>query len=351
MSSRDIDSTSENVLHDWAREEGASADAERSTSRKAAPDDKRGRSPSSGAATVEPTTRLEPDDQVADGRRGSGRGRRAGGRRRGRRGVDRGRRRGGRGRRDRDGRDAHARRALAGARRGDLHIPDGYAVLEGVAEGVAGRSASSCPGSTEGDDQLFERALAELATAGVAAGGDHDHGRARRVRAPARRDGAREDPSLRVHRRAGVRHPRRHAALRLRLERGRERPPARRAGDGRPRLVRRPDAGPRRAGRGRGSARAPRPCAARSRWPISSRISGRPQPLADRYSPQPLMSKVCAIVGRSQASAMAAATPWSPRSAASTPTCSASACCSTATRRAPTSARAASRPGKYRSAV
>ena len=35
----------------------------------------------------------------------------------------------------------------------------------------------------------------------------------------------------------------------------------------------------------------------RSRWPICSRISAQPR-LADRYTPQPLMSKVCAICGK-----------------------------------------------------
>ena len=44
-----------------------------------------------------------------------------------------------------------------------------------------------------------------------------------RLRAPARRHGARKDPPLRLHRRARLRHPRRHAAFRVRRRRGCER--------------------------------------------------------------------------------------------------------------------------------
>ena len=73
---------------------------------------------------------------------------------------------------------------------------------------------------------------------GSPARGDHGHGRPGRVRAAGRRDRAREDAPFRLHRRARLRHPRRHAALRLRRERGRERAPARRAGDGRAGLLR-----------------------------------------------------------------------------------------------------------------
>ena len=51
---------------------------------------------------------------------------------------------------------------------GDLHIPDGYAVLEGVAEGgrrAVGIVVSRFNGSVT--TQLLDSALAELATAGV----------------------------------------------------------------------------------------------------------------------------------------------------------------------------------------
>ena len=296
MSSRDIDTTSENVLHDWAREEGGDADSDRERragrARRAggaAPNKPGARqaqqeSPSSRAA-IRPKPRLRPGGRLR-ARTGPPRlrplpSRRS--RRRGRRGVDRAGRRGGRGRRDRDRRDAHARRALAGARRGRSPHP-------GRLRRARGRRRGRSPGGRRrrvavqrARDEPAPRGSARRALCGGSpAGGDHDHGRAGRVRATAGRDGAREDSAVCVHRGARVRHSRRHAALRLRLERGRERPPARRSGDGRPGVVRRSDTAIGSSRPRPGSARAPRPCGARSRWRICSRISAQPRPIGRR---------------------------------------------------------------------
>ncbi len=60
MSSRDIDSTSENVLHDWAREEAAADEPEQPSRRRSSePDDAPSEAPAWGrrASTAEP---LEP---------------------------------------------------------------------------------------------------------------------------------------------------------------------------------------------------------------------------------------------------------------------------------------------------
>ena len=181
----------------------------------------------------------------------------------------------------------------------------------------------------------------------------HGDARARRVRASARGDGAREDAPLRLHRRARLRHPRRHAALRLRLERGRQRPSARRDRDRGPGRVRRAHARPGRPGRQPGRARAPRPCAPASRWPICSRTCApraaryvRSAGRGSRYTPQPHVQDLLTLReearlrqqpepldGRHQAP-LQPEPPAGPHDAR------------TARRRAPTSARAASRPAK-----
>ena len=169
MSSRDIDSTSENVLHDWAREEAAVDEPEEPSVDGSEPDSA-DEAPAWGTAstTAEP---LEPaaaevveaqEDSVARGRRGRG-GRRPG----------------------RDEAEAedepepdvgdveidetpmHVELSHEHAA-GDLHIPDGYAVLEGVAEGgrrAVGVVVSRFNGNVT--TQLLDGALAELSAAGV----------------------------------------------------------------------------------------------------------------------------------------------------------------------------------------
>ena len=321
MSSHDIDSTSENVLHDWAREpEDADAEAVSDVDSAQSADGASVGAPAWGTAhdvdASEHSVAVEPDDEVetADA--------------------------------DEEDEVADAGEPAEGEiveealalelsqehAAGDLHIPDGYAVLEGVSEGgrrAVGVVVSRFNGSVT--TQLLDGALAELSAAGVRPGGDHDHGRPRRVRASARRDRAREDATVRVHRRARLRDPRGHAALRLRLQRSRERSPARRARDGRPGRRSASSRSTASSRRRRASERAPKRCAARSRWPTSSRTCGRQPPLAELsaaarssyrnsaprdipegarfasarwfrhgvgYSPQPLMSKVCAICGK-----------------------------------------------------
>ena len=159
MSSRDIDSTSENVLHDWAR-----ADDEPEEVRDAPEPAEEDDAPAWGAASVpaEPedavTTPVETEpDQGATGSDPLGQAP------------------------ERDvGEDVpeleeseidespmlvelsqeHAA--------GDLHIPDGYAVLEGVAEGgrrAVGVVVSRFNGSVT--TQLLDGALVELSAAGV----------------------------------------------------------------------------------------------------------------------------------------------------------------------------------------
>ena len=160
----------------------------------------------------------------------------------------------------------------------------------------------------------------------------HGDAGARRVRAAARRHGAREDPPVRLHRRARLRHPRRHAALRLRLERGRERPAARRAS--RP-ASRSPSACSR-------STAPTRPRAASSKGAEAVRTGLEMADLfanlraaaatlggTRRRRRLPVLSQAACprsahSAGRSPASGTTGATRWSPPSAASTRTCSAS---------------------------
>jgi 6,7-dimethyl-8-ribityllumazine synthase len=153
MSNRDIDSTSENVLHDWAREpdpaEPEAAEAEPDESNE--PDDA---SAQDGAAWGTATLDVEPEHSVA---------------------VDVG---------EEvepseldepsEPEDAEmVEEALVVElshehAAGDLHIPDGYAVLEGVSEGgrrAVGIVVSRFNGSVT--TQLLDGALSELAGAGV----------------------------------------------------------------------------------------------------------------------------------------------------------------------------------------
>jgi 6,7-dimethyl-8-ribityllumazine synthase len=154
MSSHDIDSTSENVLHDWASEAEAPSDEPEGEeqaelpadgSEPAAEDD----APAWGAATAvaEPTTVVEeeasePESDVA---------------------ADQGADEVG----EIDETPMHVELSHEHAA-GDLHIPDGYAVLEGVAEGgrrAVGVIVSRFNGSVT--TQLLDGALAELSAAGV----------------------------------------------------------------------------------------------------------------------------------------------------------------------------------------
>ena len=157
MSSRDIDSTSENVLHDWARDESPADDealdadvAEPTTSEEDS-------APAWGTASADPDpeeafaataveaepdeAELEPvevDDDVPE--------------------LDEG---------EIEDAPMHVELSHEHAA-GDLHIPDGYAVLEGVSEGgrrAVGVVVSRFNGSVT--TQLLDGALAELSAAGV----------------------------------------------------------------------------------------------------------------------------------------------------------------------------------------
>ncbi len=153
MSSRDIDSTSENVLHDWAREEAAVDGSEPDSADEA---------PAWGTATstAEP---LEPapaevveaqKDSVAE--------------------VAEVEEAAAEDELEPDAGDVeidetpmHVELSHEHAA-GDLHIPDGYAVLEGVAEGgrrAVGVVVSRFNGNVT--TQLLDGALAELSAAGV----------------------------------------------------------------------------------------------------------------------------------------------------------------------------------------
>jgi 6,7-dimethyl-8-ribityllumazine synthase len=160
MSGHDIDSTSENVLHDWpegeAPEGGAASDGDEAPAWGAAsaPDAQEPEPSPSGSATdveveevsevevadetaeeVEEVEEAEPSAELAD--------------------------------EELDESPMHVELSQEHAA-GDLHIPDGYAVLEGVAEGgrrAVGVVVSRFNGSVT--TQLLERALAELGEAGV----------------------------------------------------------------------------------------------------------------------------------------------------------------------------------------
>ena len=155
MSSRDIDSTSENVLHDWAREDGGRRDAhDEQAAEPAVPvEPEQDASPAWGAAAdadadepvatavetepakPEPVEPGEDEPELEEGE------------------ID----------------ETPMQVELSQEHAaGDLHIPDGYAVLEGVSEGgrrAVGIVVSRFNGSVT--TQLLDGALAELATAGV----------------------------------------------------------------------------------------------------------------------------------------------------------------------------------------
>jgi 6,7-dimethyl-8-ribityllumazine synthase len=152
MSSRDIDTTSENVLHDWARDEGAEPGEQDvlGVEDDSAEDD----APAWGASTSSPEPAeavAEPESEVAeevpevvehDVSEAEDEA-------------------------EIDETPMHLELSHEHAA-GDLHIPDGYAVLEGVAEGgrrAVGIVVSRFNGKVT--SQLLDGALAELANAGV----------------------------------------------------------------------------------------------------------------------------------------------------------------------------------------
>jgi 6,7-dimethyl-8-ribityllumazine synthase len=164
MSSRDIDSTSENVLHDWAQDEterepeeveamerdelavegdhSDEDDAPAWGTARSEPSDEQ------SAVAVETETETNVEDEVAETEEAPEDE------------VDAG---------DVEIDETPMQVELSHEHAaGDLHIPDGYAVLEGVAEG--GRRAVGVVVSRFNGDvtsQLLDGALAELATAGV----------------------------------------------------------------------------------------------------------------------------------------------------------------------------------------
>jgi 6,7-dimethyl-8-ribityllumazine synthase len=162
MSSRDIDSTSENVLHDWASQEEASQD-DPAEQDELAVDGSEDESPAWGSATAaaEPAdpTVVEGDEEASEPDAAEPDAAEPG------------------------PVDAEPAADATGIEidetpmqvelshehaAGDLHIPDGYAVLEGVAEGgrrAVGVVVSRFNGSIT--TQLLDGALAELSAAGV----------------------------------------------------------------------------------------------------------------------------------------------------------------------------------------
>jgi 6,7-dimethyl-8-ribityllumazine synthase len=172
MSSRDIDSTSENVLHDWAQEEveheaeqEAEADSQEELEvERAEPEDDApeeyahpgGTAASAAeaeelatAVAVETATETESDDEVAADEEPAFAEE-----------LDEGDL-------EIDETPMHVELSHEHAA-GDLHIPDGYAVLEGVAEGgrrAVGVVVSRFNGQVT--SQLLDGALAELSSAGV----------------------------------------------------------------------------------------------------------------------------------------------------------------------------------------
>jgi 6,7-dimethyl-8-ribityllumazine synthase len=160
MSSRDIDTTSENVLHDWARDEGDAEPRDESEEQEelavetgeAAEDDALawGTATSSAESVEDAAAVAEPEpESVAD------------------ESPDVVEDEVGEGDDELDETPMHLELSHEHAA-GDLHIPDGYAVLEGVAEGgrrAVGVVVSRFNGQVT--SQLLDGALAELATAGV----------------------------------------------------------------------------------------------------------------------------------------------------------------------------------------
>ena len=164
MSSRDIDSTSENVLHDWAREDGGrepheggepEADSvvpvepeepeEDASAAWGVADAADADEPVATAVETEPEEGIAVDAIEAAPELEEGE-------------IDGG---------EIDETPMQVELSQEHAA-GDLHIPDGYAVLEGVSEGgrrAVGVVVSRFNGSVT--TQLLDGALAELATAGV----------------------------------------------------------------------------------------------------------------------------------------------------------------------------------------
>jgi 6,7-dimethyl-8-ribityllumazine synthase len=153
MSSRDIDSTSENVLHDWAADESAPEEPAELDVEAPAPEDEEPAAWGASAAaapetitedeSVGPTDdelRAEAQEEAEPDEIGEA---------------------------ELDETPMHVELSHEHAA-GDLHIPDGYAVLEGVAEGgrrAVGIVVSRFNGSVT--SQLLDSALAELSAAGV----------------------------------------------------------------------------------------------------------------------------------------------------------------------------------------
>jgi 6,7-dimethyl-8-ribityllumazine synthase len=155
MSSRDIDSTSENVLHDWANEEAAAEDpAEEVVREETEPESSDDGAPAWGTAPPDPVASVvetEPDEvEEADVEEAD---------------VDAETSEPEEGELDESPMHVELSQEHAA---GDLHIPDGYAVLEGVAEGgrrAVGVVVSRFNGKVT--TQLLDGALAELSAAGV----------------------------------------------------------------------------------------------------------------------------------------------------------------------------------------
>ena len=162
MSSRDIDSTSENVLHDWDREEAAVDEPEEPSADGSEPDSA-DEAPAWGTASTTAAEPLEPapaeaveaqEDSVGELVEVEEAA-----------AVDEPELEAGDV--EIDETPMHVELSHEHAA-GDLHIPDGYAVLEGVAEGgrrAVGVVVSRFNGNVT--TQLLDGALAELSAAGV----------------------------------------------------------------------------------------------------------------------------------------------------------------------------------------
>ena len=153
MSSRDIDSTSENVLHDWASDEreadGNDADGPENADTGAG-------TPAWGTATVGPEVEVEVEDEDAEPEEEAAPDPELISEPEDDPEVEP---------------DDEAALVVEPSHEhaaGDLHIPDGYSVLEGVSEGgrrAVGVVVSRFNGSVT--TQLLDGALAELSAAGV----------------------------------------------------------------------------------------------------------------------------------------------------------------------------------------
>jgi len=162
MSSQDIDSTSENVLHDWGSVEAAGDEpVPEPEAAEPAPDDEAAPAwGSAGAGDVQPddaavatAVETEPEDDVEPGEVAEDADESAADEPAADEEIDE--------------TPMHVELSQEHAA-GDLHIPDGYAVLEGVAEGgrrAVGVVVSRFNGHVT--TQLLDGALAELSAAGV----------------------------------------------------------------------------------------------------------------------------------------------------------------------------------------